>query len=106
MHILFDYRNSAPRKEIIMDNLFMEKVRAIGIDLKDQEFCHFIGSWMVGAHIEIHDGKIMIVKPGEQKFIDKVDEITFSGPEALKHGKKVYYCTNVGVLNLRNAVWR
>ena len=60
----------------------------------------FIGSWMVGAHMEIHDGKIMIVKPGEQKFIDKVDEITFSGPEALKHGKKVYYCTNVGVFQL------
>jgi len=60
----------------------------------------FIGSWMVGAHMEIHDGKIMIVKPGEQKFIDKVDEVTFSGPEALKHGKKVYYCTNVGVFQL------
>ena len=60
----------------------------------------FIGSWMVGAHMEIHDGKIMIVKPGEQKFIAKVDEITFSGSEALKHGKKVYYCTNVGVFQL------
>jgi propionate CoA-transferase len=60
----------------------------------------FIGSWMVGAHMEIHDGKIMIVKPGKPKFIDQVDEITFSGPEALKHGKKVYYCTSVGVFQL------
>jgi len=60
----------------------------------------FIGSWMVGAHMEVKDGKILIVKPGKPKFIDKVDEITFSGPEALKAGKKVYYCTNVGVFQL------
>jgi propionate CoA-transferase len=60
----------------------------------------FIGSWMVGAHMEIHDGKILIVKPGKPKFINQVDEITFSGPEALKHGKKVYYCTSVGVFQL------
>ena len=48
----------------------------------------FIGSWMIGAHMEIHDGKILIVKPGEPKFIDKVDEITFSGPEALQAREK------------------
>lgn len=60
----------------------------------------FIGSWMVGAHMEIHDGKIVMVKPGKPKFVDAVDEITFSGPEALKHGKKVYYCTSVGVFQL------
>jgi propionate CoA-transferase len=60
----------------------------------------FIGSWMVGAHMEIHDGKILIIKPGAPKFVDAVDEITFSGPEALKHGKKVYYCTSVGVFEL------
>jgi len=60
----------------------------------------FIGSWMVGAHMEIHDGKIVMVKPGAPKFMDKVDEITFSGAEALKAGKKVYYCTNVGVFQL------
>lgn len=60
----------------------------------------FIGSWMMGAHMEVHDGKITMVKPGTPKFVDKVDEITFSGPEALKHGKNVYYCTNVGVFQL------
>ena len=60
----------------------------------------FIGSWMIGAHMEVHDGKIMMVKPGTPKFVDKVDEITFSGSEALKHGKNVYYCTNVGVFQL------
>ena len=60
----------------------------------------FIGTWMLGAHTEIQEGKIVITKPGQSKFIDKVDEITFSGSEALQHGKKVYYCTNVGVFQL------
>jgi propionate CoA-transferase len=60
----------------------------------------FIGSWMLGAHMEVHEGKITMVKPGTPKFVDKVDEITFSGPEALKHGKNVYYCTSVGVFQL------
>ena len=60
----------------------------------------FIGSWMVGGHVEIRDGKILIVKPGKPKFIEEVDEITFSGSEALRHGKKVYYCTTVGVFQL------
>jgi len=60
----------------------------------------FIGSWMVGAHMEIRNGKIIIAQPGKPKFVDAVDEITFSGPEALKHGKKVYYCTSVGVFQL------
>ena len=60
----------------------------------------FIGTWMLGAHTEIQEGKIVITKPGRSKFIDKVDEITFSGSEALQHGKKVYYCTNVGVFQL------
>ena len=50
--------------------------------------------------MEVHEGKITMVTPGTPKFVDKVDEITFSGPEALKHGKNVYYCTSVGVFQL------
>jgi propionate CoA-transferase len=60
----------------------------------------FIGSWMVGAHTEIQEGKIVITKPGQPKFVEEVDEITFNGTEALKADKKIYYCTTVGVFQL------
>jgi propionate CoA-transferase len=60
----------------------------------------FVGTWMAHAKMEIKGGKLNIVKPGTPKFVDKVDEITFSGPEALKAGKIVFFCTNVGVFKL------
>ena len=60
----------------------------------------FVGSWMANAKMAIRDGKMVIEKPGKPKFVDKVDEITFSGKEGLRRGKKVYYITNVGVFRL------
>jgi propionate CoA-transferase len=60
----------------------------------------FVGSWMANAEMRIVDGKLKIVKPGAPKFVPQVDEITCSGAQALKLGKKVYYCTNVGIFKL------
>jgi len=60
----------------------------------------FVTSWMARADIRIDNGLIKIVKPGEPKFVDKVSEITFSGKQALKAGKKVFYVTTVGVFQL------
>ncbi|HOX29137.1 MAG TPA: hypothetical protein PLQ76_08305, partial [bacterium] len=60
----------------------------------------FVGSWMAHAEMKIESGKLAIKKPGKSKFIRKVDEITFCGPEAIKAGKKVFYATNVGVFKL------
>jgi len=60
----------------------------------------FIGSWMAKAHFSIVDGKLKIDKSGPPKFVEKVREITFSGKEALKAGKIVYYITNIGVFKL------
>ncbi len=60
----------------------------------------FIGSWMAKARFSIVDGKLRIDKAGSPKFVEKVREITFSGKEALKAGKTVYYITNVGVFKL------
>lgn len=60
----------------------------------------FIGSWMANAAMAIEDGKLKIRAPGKAKFVDQVDEITFNGSEALKAGKKVFYCTNVGIFRL------
>ena len=39
-------------------------------------------------------------KPGVAKFVDRVDEITFSGPRALQAGKRVFYATHVGLFRL------
>ncbi len=60
----------------------------------------FVGSWMARAEMDIRDGKLVIKKPGKVKFVDKVDQITFSGKQGLKMGKKVFYVTNVGVFRL------
>lgn len=60
----------------------------------------FIGTWMAHAQMAIEDGELRILKPGTPKFVERVDEITFNGQEALKAGKNVFYCTNVGVFHL------
>ena len=60
----------------------------------------FVTSWMAHAEIRIEEGRIKIVKPGEPKFVAKVSEITFSGKQALKAGKKVFYVTTVGLFQL------
>jgi propionate CoA-transferase len=60
----------------------------------------FVGTWMAHSKMTIEGNRINILKAGTPKFVEKVDEITFCGPEALKNGKQVFYCTNVGVFKL------
>jgi propionate CoA-transferase len=60
----------------------------------------FVTSWMDRAEFSLEGGKVRITKPGKIKFIDKVDEVTFNGHEALKTGKKVFYVTTVGTFRL------
>ncbi len=60
----------------------------------------FVGTWMARARWEIVDGSLRLREPGKPKFVDQVDEITFSGEQALLNGKRVFYVTNIGVLEL------
>ncbi len=60
----------------------------------------FVTTWMARSVIAIENGKIAIKQPGPAKFVDKVAEITFSGKQALKAGKQVFYVTTVGVFHL------
>lgn len=60
----------------------------------------FCASWGDRAKIAIENGQIRVLEPGRIKFIDQVDEITFNGQEALKHGQKVFYVTHLGAFQL------
>lgn len=60
----------------------------------------FVGSWMAHGQLHLENNHLTILKPGQHKFIEKVQEITMSGAQALKKGKRVLYVTNVGVFML------
>jgi len=60
----------------------------------------FIGKWMADGEIRIENGAIRIVRRGKPKFVDQVDEITFSGARAVQDGRRVFYVTPVGVFRL------
>jgi propionate CoA-transferase len=60
----------------------------------------FCVAWGHQAEIKIIDNKVKVIKPGKPKFIEKVDEITFNGREAIKNGKEVFYITHVGAFIL------
>lgn len=64
------------------------------------ELIIFCGSWMAHADIGVENGRMLVRKPGTPKFVDRVDEVTFSGPEALKRGKRVFYISQVGAFQL------
>ncbi len=60
----------------------------------------FCCAWGAGADLRIERGKMRVVNPGKPKFVERVSEVTFSGPEALKRGKDVFYVTHVGAFRL------
>lgn len=60
----------------------------------------FVGAWMARADMVLQGGRLSIRKPGIPKFVAKVDEVTFSGKDALAAGKRVYYMTSVGAFRL------
>ncbi len=61
---------------------------------------YFCVAWGNGAIIKVENGKVKVINPGKPKFIEKVDEITFCGKEAIKNGKKVFYITHIGAFLL------
>jgi propionate CoA-transferase len=60
----------------------------------------FCGSWMNGGKVALEGGRMRIVERGAPKFIEQVNEITFSGVEAMKREQEVFYVTNVGAFQL------
>lgn len=60
----------------------------------------FVTKWMEGEKMRLAGPRVRIVEAGKPKFVSQVDEVTFSGKEALKAGKQVFYVTTVGVFQL------
>jgi len=63
----------------------------------------FVGKWMLGAEISIVGDELRLHKPGKPKLIEKVDEVTFNARAGLAQGKKVFYVTDLAVLELTDA---
>jgi propionate CoA-transferase len=61
----------------------------------------FLGTFTAGADIAVSDGRLRIRRDGEVgKFVEEVDQVTFSGERALARGQSVYYVTERCVLRL------
>jgi propionate CoA-transferase len=60
----------------------------------------FVGKWMQGGEVTIRGDELRVVKPGTPKLVDAVDEVTFNGRVGLASGKKIFYVTDLAVLEL------
>jgi propionate CoA-transferase len=60
----------------------------------------FVGSSMAGGKATLEGDQLHISERGRPKLVPKVDEVTFSGEEALKRGQDVWYVTTIGTLHL------
>jgi propionate CoA-transferase len=62
----------------------------------------FVGTFTAGGlEVAIEGGKVRIVKEGRaRKFVNRIEQVTFSGPFAAAAGKKVLYVTERAVFRL------
>jgi propionate CoA-transferase len=62
----------------------------------------FVGTFVAGGlKIEVSDGQLKILNEGKhRKFVEKIDQVTFSGAYAAMQGKRVMYVTERCVLML------
>lgn len=58
----------------------------------------FLSGWMVRGEMRVEHGAVRVVKRRAPKFVERVREVTFSGPRAA--GKRVFWATPVGLFRL------
>jgi len=58
---------------------------------------------MMGAKVSIVGDRLHLDKPGKPKLVEQVDEVTFNGSVGLARGKKIFYVTDLAVLELTDA---
>lgn len=63
----------------------------------------FSGNFNAGAKVQLEDGKLVILKEGKvPKFVEAVDQVSFSGERAVEQGQDVTYVTERCVIGLIN----
>jgi propionate CoA-transferase len=60
----------------------------------------FVGSWLAHGRARVRRGELVLGRGGAPKLVEAVDEVTFSAAEALRAGKRVFYCTTAGAFQL------
>jgi propionate CoA-transferase len=60
----------------------------------------FAGKWMQGADIAVDGDRLRVNTPGKPKLVEQVDETTFNGSVGLARGKKIFYVTDLALLEL------
>lgn len=63
----------------------------------------FAGKWMQGAEVSIVGDRLRLDKPGVPKLLQQVDEVTFNGLVGLESGKRIFYVTDLALLELTDA---
>ena len=64
----------------------------------------FSGTFNAGAKMRVEDGKLVIDAEGKiAKFVDKVDQVSFSGRRAMAEGRDITYVTERCVVKLTEA---
>lgn len=64
----------------------------------------FSGNFNAGAKMAVEDGKLVINKEGKiAKFVEKVDQVSFSGKRAIAQGQDITYVTERCVVKLTEA---
>lgn len=60
----------------------------------------FVGRFMGHAGIRQRVNRMDLRWKGVPRFVERVDEVTFNGREALRRGKNIYYVTDLGTFQL------
>jgi propionate CoA-transferase len=68
---------------------------------QNAKFVCFMGTFTSRSKTRVRDGELEIVQEGTgRKFVDRVQQVTFSGNYALRKGQTVYYLTERAVFRL------
>lgn len=63
----------------------------------------FVGTFTIGGKARIEDGKLVITDQGKgPKFVNKVEQVSFSGKYATENGQKLLYVTERAVFDLHD----
>ncbi len=61
----------------------------------------FAGYFTAGAALDVKDGALVVAREGKvKKLVDKLEQVTFSGPRAIQQGQEIVFVTERCVMRL------